>query len=189
MTADAGINLQELRDDPFALLCEMEHRSRAVLAGSAALDAEAQEWVGIGCRLGSERLLVPRSEVREVMMMPARLTRVPGAKVWVAGLANLRGQLLPVVDFRTFLGAGTSQGVQTARVLVADSPEISVGIIVDEVFGFRRFSESDFSDSVPDTELRCEHYLIGECARGDEKWPVLSLAKLLAAREFQNAAA
>ena len=34
------------------------------------------------------------------------LTRVPGAKSWIKGLANVRGQLLPVIDLRQFLGSG-----------------------------------------------------------------------------------
>jgi twitching motility protein PilI len=189
MSADFGKRLQEFKDRPFELLREMERRSRAALAGGASVDLDAEEWVGIGCRLASERLLVPRSEVREVMMMPSNLTRVPGSKGWIAGLANLRGQLLPVVDLRSFMGAGTSKGIRTARVLVVDNPEMMVGIMVDEVFGFRRFIESEFSEQIPETELRCERYLSGACARGDDMWPVLSLNKLLDAREFQNAAA
>ncbi len=182
-------SLRELRDSPFALLQELEKRSRLALAGAAAGDTDAEEWVGIGCLLGSERFLVARNDVREVMMMPATVTRVPGTREWVAGLANLRGQLLPVFDLRAFLGAGSSRAARSARVLVANSPEMPVGIIVDEVFGFRRFLSSEFSADIPDTELRCERYLDGACVRGEEVWPVFSLQKLIAAGEFQKAAA
>ena len=82
------------------------------------------------------------------MMLPQFVTPVPGAKDWVAGLANLRGQLLPIVDLRQFLGAGSSRNSRTARVLVAESDELLVGIVVDEVFGFRRFNETEFSEEV-----------------------------------------
>ena len=64
-----------------------------------------------------------------------------------------------------------------------------LGIIVDEVFGFRRFLSSEFSDEIPETEMRCERYLDGACVRGDDVWPVFSLEKLIAAGEFQKAAA
>lgn len=181
--------LRALKDSPFELLQELEKRSRLALAGATSMDADAEEWVGIGCLLGSERFLVARNEVREVMMMPSTVTRVPGTRDWVAGLANLRGQLLPVFDLRAFLGAGSSRGERTARVLVANSPEMSVGIIVDEVFGFRRFLRSEFSDKIPDTEIRCERYLDGACVRGTEVWPVFSMQKLIAASEFKKAAA
>jgi twitching motility protein PilI len=181
--------LVEWRERPFELLQEMERRSRIAAASGEATSSDAQEWVGIGCLLGNERFLVARADVREVMMMPTNITRVPGARDWVAGLANLRGQLLPLVDLRTFLGAGNSRSVRAARVLVADSIELPVGIIVDEVFGFRRFLTSEFSNEIPDTEIRAERYLAGACVRGDDVWPVLSLKALIAANEFQQAAA
>ena len=181
--------LRELKDQPFQLLREMERRSRQNLASGPAEQTDTAEWVGIGCLLGDERFLIQRDQVREVMMMPPMVTRVPGSRTWVAGLANLRGQLLPIVDLRMFLGAGTSQGIRTARVLVAEHGDNLAGIIVDEVFGFRRFSQSEFSTTVPETQLRCERYLEGACLRGADVWPVLSIRKLMEAQEFQQAAA
>jgi len=186
---EAQASLNRLRSKPFELLREIERRSRLALAGGQSQSATQEEWVGIGCQLANEKFLVARKEVREVMIMPAALTRVPGAKEWVAGLANLRGQILTVVDLRIMLGAGTSKGIRTARVLVIDSPEMPVGVIVDEVFGFRRFAANEFSDARPETQLRCERYLAGSCARGSDVWPVFSLAKLLEAPEFRKAAA
>jgi twitching motility protein PilI len=189
MSENARVSLHELREKPFELLREMERRSRVAQSGNR-LDSQAgNEWVGIGCQLAGEKLLVARAEIREVMMTPSSLTRVPGAKEWVAGLANLRGQILTVVDLRAFLGAGSSKGARAGRVLVVDSPDLPVGIIVDEVFGFRRFSENEFTDMIPDTKLRCERYVSGACARGNDIWPIFSIAKLLEASEFQKAAA
>jgi twitching motility protein PilI len=180
--------LRSLRSDPFLLLQQIERRSSMHTSAQGAGAQESSDWVGIGCLLGSERYLIERSQVREVLMMPAMLTRVPRSKEWVAGLANLRGQLLPIIDLRQFLGAGTSQGLNSARVLVAENDEFLVGIIVDEVFGFRRFSKTEFAAEAPETELRCERYLEGACIRGADVWPVIDMGKLLGAQEFQQAA-
>lgn len=182
-------SLNRLRSKPFELLREIERRSRLALSGGISQASAAEEWVGIGCQLANEKFLVARNEVREVMILPAVLTRVPGAKEWVAGLANLRGQILTVVDLRIMLGAGTSKGIRTSRVFVVDNPEFPVGVIVDEVFGFRRFAASEFRETRPETQLRCERYLAGSCVRGADVWPVFSLAKLLDAPEFRKAAA
>ena len=76
------------------------------ITGSPGDDVSTEEWVGIGLRLGNERFVVGREEVREVLMLPSTLTRVPGAKPWIRGLANVRGHLLPIADLRGFLGAG-----------------------------------------------------------------------------------
>ena len=189
MSEQSQGGLARFRDKPFDLLREMERLSSVALGHGASHGADSQEWVGIGFKLANEKFLIERNEIREVMLLPSDLTRVPGAKDWVAGLANLRGQLLTVIDLRIFLGAGTSKGIRTGRVLVLDSPEMPVGIIVDEVFGFRRFSNSEFTDRIPETELRCERYMAGACGRGTDVWPIFSLKKLLDASEFQQAAA
>lgn len=189
MSEQAQSGLASLRGKPFELLREMERLGSLALGDGNSPGSDSQEWVGIGFKLANEKFLVERDEIREVMILPAELTRVPGAKDWVAGLVNLRGHLLTVIDLRIFLGAGTSKGIRTARVLVIDSPEMPVGIIVDEVFGFRRFGESEFTDTIEETELRCERYMAGACIRGTDVWPVFSLKKLLDASEFQQAAA
>ncbi|MGI9290771.1 MAG: chemotaxis protein CheW [Gammaproteobacteria bacterium] len=180
--------LRDLQNDPFGLLQQMELRSRHQLSSAGVVLQDKADWVGIGCLLGNERYLIERSQVREVLMMPSMLTRVPRCKEWVAGLANLRGQLLPIIDLRQFLGAGTSKGKNAARVLVAENEEILVGIIVDEVFGFRRFSNDEFSPEAPETDIRCERYLDGACTRGADVWPVFNMSKLLGAGEFRQAA-
>jgi twitching motility protein PilI len=145
--------------------------------------------VGIAFRLGGEAFLLAREETREVMSYPATVTRVPGAKGWVRGLSNLRGQLLPIVDLRAFLGSGATTITRATRVLVANHREIPAGLLVDEVMGFRRFYASEFSTDLPPTLLRCERYLAGAFKRGAEVWPVFSVRTLLESQPFLQAAA
>mgnify|MGYP001591266606 FL=1 len=90
-------DLAALVEHPFELLREIERRSRAAHAGHGA-GAEPEEWVGVGFRIGEEQFVAGRDQVREVLMLPDTITRVPGAKRWLLGIANLRGQLLPLVD-------------------------------------------------------------------------------------------
>jgi twitching motility protein PilI len=101
----------------------------------------------------------------------------------------VRGQLLPVVDLRAFLGAGQTAITRSSRVLVAQHREIPAGLLVDEVMGFRRFFESEFAADLPPTLLRCERYLAGAFKRGAEVWPVFSVRTLLESPQFMQAAA
>lgn len=181
-------SLRGLREHPFELLQEMERRSRAAAAGAQVDDVGLVEWVGVGFRLGNERFVVPRDQVREVLMVPPALTRVPGAKSWVRGLANVRGHLLPLVDLREFLGSGVGGTERSARALVANSSEFPVGLVVDEVFGFRRFVDRELVDEAPATAIRADRFLAGCFRRGGEVWPVFSLTRLLDTRDFQRAA-
>ena len=181
--------LRSLRDRPFDLLREIERLARVALSGQGRDAATEHEWVGIAFRVGSENFLVARDETREVLGFPSVVTRVPGAKPWIRGLANVRGQLLPLVDLRAFLGGGVTNIGRGSRVLVANHREVPAGLLVDDVQGFRRFVDNEFGTSVPPTIIRCERYLAGTFRRGAESWPVFSLRSLLESPEFLQAAA
>jgi len=174
-------NLRALRDRPFELLKELERRSRPTAAGGTPDAGVGQEWVGVALRMGGETFLVAREETREVLGLPAVVTRIPGTKAWVRGLANVRGQLLPMLDLRLFLGSGTTPAGRNTRVVVVNHREIPAGLIVDEVLGFRRFAEKEFNVEPPPTVIRCDSYLAGAFRRGGEVWPVLSLKSLVEA--------
>ena len=182
------LSLRSLRDRPFELLKELERRSRSVTAANAPEAAAGQEWVGVAFRMGGETFLVAREETREVLGYPAVITRIPGAKNWVKGLANIRGQLLPMLDLRQFLGSGSTTPGRNTRIVVANHREIPAGLIVDEVLGFRRFADPEFNPEPPPTVIRCDRYLAGAFRRGGEVWPVLSLKSLIESQSFLQAA-
>lgn len=184
-----GVALRSLRDRPFELLAELERRGRAISAQVGPESAAGRDWVGVALRLAGELFLVAREETREVLGVPAALTRVPGAKGWIKGIANVRGQLLPVIDLRQFLGSGITPLTRNTRVVVVNHRDIPAGLLVDEVLGFRRFAENEFSGDAPPTVVRCERYLAGAFRRGQEQWPVLSLRAVLESPSFADAAA
>ena len=181
-------SVRSLRDRPFELLKALEKRSRVVSVGAPAEASAGAEWVGVAFRMGGETFLVAREETREVLGYPAAVTRVPGAKPWIKGLANVRGQLLPMVDLRQFLGSGTTTAGRNTRVVIVNHREIPAGLIVDEVLGFRRFAEREFNAEPPPTVIRCDSYLAGAFRRGGELWPVLSLKSLVESQIFLQAA-
>ena len=139
-------------------------------------------------RMSGEVYLVAREETREVLGLPTAITRIPGARSWVKGLANVRGQLLPILDLRQYLGSGVTQPSRNARVLVVNHREVPAGVMVDEVLGFRRFADREFSAEVPPTVVRVDRYLAGAFRRGSEVWPVLSLRNLVESPSFLQAA-
>lgn len=183
------IELRTLVDRPYALLLEIEQRARAAQAGQVREARSGDEWVGVAFRLGAETFLVARDETREVMGVPTFLTRVPGARAWIRGLANVRGQLLPVVDLRAFLGGGTAPIGRNARILVVNNRDVPAGLLVDEVLGFRRFTDAEFTSQPPATLLNCDRFLAGAFRRGTEVAPVFGLRPLLESNEFLMSAA
>jgi twitching motility protein PilI len=181
-------NLRSLRDRPFELLKELERRSKPAGAGPVVEASPENEWVGVALRMGGETFLVAREETREVLGLPPVITRIPGTRGWVKGLANVRGQLLPMLDLRQFLGSGAMTPGRNTRVIVVNHREIPAGLVVDEVLGFRRFAEREFNVEPPPTVIRCDSYLAGAFRRGSEVWPVLSLRTLVESESFLQAA-
>jgi twitching motility protein PilI len=183
----APVELVSLVKQPFELLREIERRSITAVSGASGA-AMPSEWVGIGFRIGDEQFVASREQVREVLMLPDSMSRVPGAKRWLLGIANLRGHLLPLVDLKLLLGSGRTALRRTTRVISVNHREIPAGLVVDEVHGFRRFTEHEFSDTQPDTAVRCERYLAGEYRRGDESWPIFDLFGFVESNLFLQAA-
>ncbi len=180
--------LAALIEQPFELLRELERRSRIALAGKGSGEL-ADEWVGIGFRIGQENFVADRNQVREVLMLPESMTRVPGAKRWLLGIANLRGHLLPLIDLKMFLGSGRTSLRRVSRVISVNHRDVPSGLVVDEVLGFRRFSDSEFVDSWPQTAVRCDRYLVGGYRRSTDIWPVFDLYDLLESTAYLQAAA
>jgi twitching motility protein PilI len=178
-----------LRDEPYELLAELDRRGRAITASPDAPPESGREWVGVALRMAGELYLVAREETREVLGVPTPLTRVPGAKSWILGLASVRGQLLPVIDLRQYLEGGVTPPSRTTRLVVVNHRDIPAGLLVDEVLGFRRFADADFTAEVPPTVVRCERYVAGSFRRAGEHWPVLGLRALLEDPAFMEASA
>ncbi len=182
----AATELRSLVDRPYELLAEMDQRARAV-AGTAG-GTDSQDWTGLAFRLGDEAFVTRREEVREVLAWPEQLARIPGAKSWVLGMANVRGQLLPVVDFTAFLGGAVIRPGRSSRVLVVNHPQVPAGLAVDEVLGFRRFSDAARRSGIPPVVLRCDRYLDGAFSEGGQTWPSMSLLRLVESPLFLRAA-
>ncbi len=84
--------------------------------------------------------------------------------------------------------AGVGRQIDAYRHL-ADLEGWSVDeVLVDEVLGFRRFTDPEFQPEPPPTLVRCERYLAGAFRRGQESWPVLSLKSLVESPSFLQAA-
>lgn len=182
------VELSTLVEQPFELLAEIERRSRQAHAGPGA-GAMPAEWVGVGFRIGDEQFVATREQVREVLMLPESMTRVPGAKRWMLGIANLRGHLLPLVDVKLMLGSGRTTLRRNTRVISVNHREIPAGLVVDEVLGFRRFMDQEFTDTWPETAVRCDRFLTGAYKRSDDIWPVMDLSEFIESNLFLQAAA
>ncbi|KAB2897991.1 MAG: chemotaxis protein CheW [Dokdonella sp.] len=173
---------------PYEILASYEERSLAHVAGAPEQIEAAGLWRGIGFRIGDRHFVSSIAEVNEILTLPT-LTSVPGAKAWLLGIANVRGNLVPVVDLRDLVSGVRSQASDSTRVLIVRQVGGNVGLLVDEVLGQRSFSEEQLAASVGEEDAQFGHFVGESVQLGDVQWGLFSMAALVRSPQFQQAAA
>jgi purine-binding chemotaxis protein CheW len=86
-------------------------------------------------RIGRERFALSVTSVREVTLVPPLLSKVPRSPEVLLGVMNLRGQIVPILDFHPLLGIAAPPLGKTARIVILRGAEGDLGILAEEVFG------------------------------------------------------
>jgi len=174
--------------EPFNVLTDLARRSRAAARGLPAQVNITPHWSGIGFNLLGMRMVAPMGEVVEMLKTPS-YTRLPGVHSWVAGVANVRGRLLPLFDLEAFFGGVLSGARMRHRVLALEMGELFSGLLVNEVYGMQHFPIDTFTHGVPSRAQALSPYLAGSYVQTDMTWIVFSPFKLARDPRFFNAAA
>ncbi len=81
-------------------------------------------------RVGTEEFAVDIMLTKEVVLM-REITPVPETESYVEGVMNLRGNLVPVLDFRKRLRAFRTTAHPDHRIIIANLDGRTAGLIVD----------------------------------------------------------
>lgn len=173
---------------PILILHELDLRSRRFAHALPQRIEVKSTREGIGLRLGELSLVVPMEQVKEILTH-VTFSRIPGAKDWVRGVANVRGNLLPILDLNGFIFGKVSKINRHSRVLVMQHQGVNAGLVVTEVMGMRHFFEEEFDSDVSQMNATIQPLLSGVFRQGGEAWGVLDIHKLVDIPEFMQVAA
>ena len=98
-------------------------------------------------KVGTEEFAVDIMLTKEVVLM-REITPVPETEAYVEGVMNLRGSLVPVLDFRKRLRAFRTTAHPDHRIILANLDGRTVGLIVDGASEVIRVSD-DMIEPVP----------------------------------------
>lgn len=143
-------------------------------------------WSGIVFDSLGERLVAPLGEISEVLAVPEHTT-VPRTKPWLLGIANVRGRLLPLVDLALFLG-DKAPSHRFAKVLVVDTPQIFIGIVVEQVHGIVQFLPQQYVGERLDKRAPLAPYNHGKFDKEEQSYTVFMPSLLIDNPQFLNAA-
>jgi twitching motility protein PilI len=175
---------------------------QAILAGLQALEGRCIRY-GAGLprlptpppvmtmvvyRVAGRVLLSPLQQVSKVLTVPTQITRVPGTRPWVLGVANDRGTLLPIYDIEGSLMGTPARRTAQDRILVVRQQELPFGILVGGPVGIHHCTEN-MAAQVSAASLGALGPLVeGGYMRGIERLPVISLGRLSDLPQFASAA-
>ena len=172
----------------FRKLLDYEQRALSFQPEKGQGSKRRGEWAGVIFSIGESMLTCSIDRVHE-FLPPPPVTRVPGTKPWILGLANVRGDLVTIVDLSCFLGGGLSKITVRSRLLAATLRGRPVGLLVDEVFGQRSFSNDNVSNARIAKSSPFHAYINKQFRSKKETWQVLDLDALFGTQEFLNGAA
>ena len=98
-------------------------------------------------QLGEEEYALPISQIKEVVHTPP-VTPMPQTPRYIQGVANIRGNVIAMVDLEEKLGKrSTAVAIEEfGYTLVVSSEELHMGILVRELPNTLTVYESDMSD-------------------------------------------
>lgn len=129
--------------------------------------------------------------VTELERVP-KITPVPHVPAWVRGVTNLRGDILSVIDMRTYLGLDAPAS-NAARMLVVRllNEDFATGLLVDGVDRIVTVPPDQITPPESSLDGPLAKYLTGMCVIEERLVAVLDLDQLLRSseiRQFEEAA-
>jgi purine-binding chemotaxis protein CheW len=151
-------------------------------AAAEALDTDDVNQL-VTFKLKDETYGINVMQVQEVLRV-TEIAPVPGAPPYVLGIINLRGNVVTVVDTRSRFGLPPTEIDDASRVVIIESEQQVVGILVDSVAEVVELRQSEI-DIVPNVGNEdTSRYIQGVASRDDNLLIVVDLNKLLTEEEW-----
>jgi len=140
--------------------------------------------------VASTHYAIPEAFVTELERVP-RVTTVPRVPAWLCGVANLRGDIVSVIDLRAYLGhpPHAPSGARLLVVRLLDEP-FTTGLIVDAVDRIVTLQGDDVKAPASPFEGALAPFVSGVCTIGgtnsDRLVAVLDVDRLLRSPDIRQ---
>jgi len=138
----------------------LKNRARALAKELCAPDDGLKALEIIEFRLAAETYGIESKHIREIY--PLRdFTPIPGTPSFVLGLANVRGQILSVIDLKKFFNLPEKGLGELNKIIVVSSETMEFGILADSITGARMVLLENILESPPTVSGIGAEYLKG----------------------------
>jgi purine-binding chemotaxis protein CheW len=129
-------------------------------------------------RLADEEYGVEILKVQEIIGM-MNITGVPQTSMYIRGVINLRGKVIPVIDLRLKFGMEAVDDTEHTCIIVLEIHDHRVGIIVDEVCEVLDILSKNIEPAPPLGNDISQDFILGMGKIGDKVKILLDLEKVL----------
>jgi purine-binding chemotaxis protein CheW len=183
MTAGAG-SRRELMERLAELEAELRTLRRAVLdEARPRVPAEGGGFRALCFEVGDDVYGVALATVREVVRY-VELTRIAEVAACVAGLVNVRGEVLAVIDARKSFGAPVRAPRLGTAIAILQHGGRSTGLVVDRVLDVTPIAPDQLS--APSGPLSRVHAIAAVATVNARIVQIVDVAALLAAAEWEE---
>ncbi len=137
--------------------------------------------------LGEERYGIELNEGREILI-PPEITRVPNTPKYIEGVINLRGRVIPRLDFKDILGIEKNKDneyrKEEERVIITTIENITSCFMVDQMQGILTFASDDI-ETENQNEMNSE-FIKGIYTEGNNIIPIIDLKRIISAIKGVN---
>ena len=135
--------------------------------------------------LSQEKYGINVMQVQEVLRV-TEIAPVPGAPDYVLGIINLRGNVVTVIDTRQRFGLESKELDDSTRIVIVESNDQVVGILVDSVAEVIDLQLSEI-ESAPNVGTEdSSRFIQGVASQNDELLIIIDLNKLLSDEEWEE---
>ncbi len=129
-------------------------------------------------RLDDETYGIDVMQIQEVLRY-SEIAPVPGSPEYVLGIINLRGNVVTVIDTRRRFGLSDADITDTSRIVVMESGDQVMGILVDSVAEvvYLKTSEIEAAPNVGSEESA--RFIQGVCNKNGELIILVEFDKML----------
>ncbi|MHC1782851.1 MAG: chemotaxis protein CheW [Anaerolineaceae bacterium] len=132
--------------------------------------------------LGNEFYGVDIAAVEGIIKMQA-ITKMPQAPVFVEGITNLRGSVVPVIDLRTRFGLPRQEASKETRIITIVMDGTKIGMVVDGVSEVLSVPDDSIEPPPPMVTTVNSAFIKGIAKMTDRLVIILDLGKVLTTEE------
>lgn len=158
------------------------HERAVHLAQTAEEEEHGDKTQLLLVRLGDEWYALNVANVREILHQ-VRITRVPCAPAYVAGVVSVRGEIVSVCDLNATLGVVSEGEDQERPIVVVEVDGVTSSLLADDVSDIVEVPQNAIEPALAAIDRATAEHVCGEVMLDDRLVAILNLEHLIRLEE------